>query len=415
MRRKQNACSKPIGAIYLENYDAGSGGKHTFQQIVMDSLIAFMQLKELDYPQVIITGRRIVRYPRLNDTNMELSFWEIVGMRIYCFIHKLKIFSRFIMLRNYDRHMLEALPIEYILARRNISFVMCLSQLSFPLSVPYSLVVWDLAHLTHPWLPEMNRIGEWSYRDESLRVSIKRSAHILTGAVEHKNEIVRNYGVSPNKIHVCPFPIKSDIQILNSNDWKDEVKKRSNLLIYPAQLWPHKNHLTLINSLPEILRNQPDLKVLLVGGNRANVQKALKKKIHELNLSEVVKLTGFIPRKELQNLFTSARYLVFPSLLGPDNLPPLEAVAHGVPHILLADIQGSRELYGEAFIYFDPWDSSSIANAMIKVVDKDSPSQLQLSARSKLIKRSSGDQYAKQLIETWKSLEKMAKVGTVGN
>ena len=63
--------------------------------------------------------------------------------------------------------------------------------------------------------------------------------------------------------------------------------------------------------------------------------------------------------------------MVFPSLFGPDNLPPLEAIAHGCP-AMVADIPGAREQLGSAVSYFQPFSELKLAEQMLLQLETSS-------------------------------------------
>jgi hypothetical protein len=65
--------------------------------------------------------------------------------------------------------------------------------------------------------------------------------------------------------------------------------------------------------------------------------------------------------------------MIFPSLLGPDNLPPLEAMVHGIPNIAISELSGTRDLHGEAFEYFDPMDLDSLVSVIRRLLTQTFP------------------------------------------
>lgn len=61
-------------------------------------------------------------------------------------------------------------------------------------------------------------------------------------------------------------------------------------------------------------------------------------------------------------------FLVFPSLLGPTNMPPLEARVLGCP-VLCSDFLGHREQLGDGALYFNPENEDEIVKSMLIVLD----------------------------------------------
>ena len=64
---------------------------------------------------------------------------------------------------------------------------------------------------------------------------------------------------------------------------------------------------------------------------------------------------GHVDTGELKFLYSNALALVFPSLLGPNNFPPLEAMYNGCP-VIVSNLEGHKEQLGSSALYFDPFD-----------------------------------------------------------
>ena len=85
--------------------------------------------------------------------------------------------------------------------------------------------------------------------------------------------------------------------------------------------------------------------------------------IAQHGLQDRVILTGFVPDDDLVFLYSRAVALVLPSLMEGFGLPAVEAMACGTP--VVSSRAGSLpEVIGDAGVYFDPTDVSSIAAAI---------------------------------------------------
>src|SRR5438270_763372 len=92
------------------------------------------------------------------------------------------------------------------------------------------------------------RLG-WESREQTYREVLPRASFVLTGTNAGKNEIARYYGVNPNNVVVVPLPapeyVREDYQD-SIIDIREKYGIRGDFLIYPAQFWPHKNHVNLL-------------------------------------------------------------------------------------------------------------------------------------------------------------------------
>jgi glycosyltransferase involved in cell wall biosynthesis len=231
-------------------------------------------------------------------------------------------------------------------------------------TVPYIATVWDLAHRVHPYFPEVSVTGwRWEDRENRYRTLLLRAACIVTGTGAGKEEIIKYYQVPDHLVKVVPFPIPSFF-LHRAKDLLVPANKVSQIqgryLFYPAQFWPHKNHVGLLLAL-KIMREKygMDLKLVLTGSDLGNLE-YVRGKIRELNMDDQVTILGFVDKDVLVDLYKNAFALVFPTFFGPDNLPPLEAFAMGCP-VIASAVSGAQEQLGDAAILFDPKDPEEIA------------------------------------------------------
>jgi glycosyltransferase involved in cell wall biosynthesis len=100
---------------------------------------------------------------------------------------------------------------------------------------------------------------------------------------------------------------------------------------------------------------------VFVGSDWGNLD-YVRKLAGELGLTEQVHFKGFVPREELIALYRNAEALVYPSMFGPENLPPLEAFALGCP-VVAARVSSAEQL-GEAALIVDETDERAFAAAL---------------------------------------------------
>lgn len=82
---------------------------------------------------------------------------------------------------------------------------------------------------------------------------------------------------------------------------------------------------------------------------------------------ELVLITDFVDDKELDNLYKNAALFVFPSLSEGFGLPPLEAMARGVP-VVSSNATSLPEILGDAALYFNPLDINDMAEKIKKAL-----------------------------------------------
>jgi glycosyltransferase involved in cell wall biosynthesis len=256
-----------------------------------------------------------------------------------------------------------------ILHRENIDLLWILRPYELNITIPYVFTVWDLGHRILPYFPEMN-LGnrEWSHREQLYKSMLYRAAYIITGNETGKKEILANYPVSPDKIKIIPFPL-SGFCFQNIQPEKPNKIKQP-FVFYPAQFWAHKNHVAIVEAIAW-LRDMKDVTIncYFVGSDHGN-QRYIENIIKKYHLENQIFVLGFVPLPELIWLYKNALAMVYVSLLGPNNLPPLEAVALGCP-LILSNIPGHLEQMRDVCLAVDATNSTNIGEAVLSLY-KDS-------------------------------------------
>jgi len=245
------------------------------------------------------------------------------------------------------------------------------------LEIPYITVVWDLQHRRQPYFPEVSDDGKWAYRERWMSTFLRRASLVIAGTEVGREEIERFYGVHPERIKLLPHPTPTFVERARPSSSEGRVVE-GEYLFYPAQFWPHKNHVNLLQAL-RLLRDQGlDLSLVLTGSDKGNLP-FVRDVAERLGLTPHVRSLGFVPNEQLVSLYRHATALTYVTFFGPENLPPLEAFAAGCP-VVASDVAGAREQLGDAALLVDPCRPDEIA-AAIKAVHSDRP------LREKLIER----------------------------
>lgn len=259
--------------------------------------------------------------------------------------------------------------LNYFCKKYNIDIIWYINLYYEETNCPYIVTTWDLQHRLQPYFPELIYTGwPWRFRESFYKNSLPGAAYIFAGNEEFKSQITRFYGISDDRIIVNPlftsdfyFETESSIQI---NDY-------GKYIFYPAQFWPHKNHIRLLYAMKKL---DNEYKLILTGSDKGNLE-YIKTKINELDLQDRVIYKGFVSDSELKQLYKFAHALVFPSYFGPDNIPPLEAMAMKCP-VIYSDVPGHKEQLKDCALYFDPNSEDEIVKQVLKLEDQGYRNQL---------------------------------------
>lgn len=136
------------------------------------------------------------------------------------------------------------------------------------------------------------------------------------------------------------------------------------LILFVGVLYKHKNAITLVNAMPEILKNNPDVKLLIIGGG--DQYNEIRNRVHELELEESVLMGGFI--EDVTPFYSAADLFVLPSTNEGFGLVFLEAMACGLP-IAASNCSSCPEAVGDAGLLFDPKSSKDVAAKIIELMN----------------------------------------------
>ena len=230
--------------------------------------------------------------------------------------------------------------------------------------IPYVFTVWDLGHRDLPGFPEVWSRSVWIGRDNIYSMGTGRASFVFVDSKLTGIKLEDNYGVEPwrwREIGLLPnFAIGDTV----------ETDIQTPYLFYPALQWPHKNHVTLFEAFAVLLQEFPDLKLVLSGG-RWKRRNGLANLASRLGIDESLINLGFVSRNKLRSVISGSEALVMPSLLGPTNIPPLEALEMGVP-VVVSDVHDFGEDINQSLIRVPALDSSAWVAALKKVLTSDS-------------------------------------------
>jgi glycosyltransferase involved in cell wall biosynthesis len=233
--------------------------------------------------------------------------------------------------------------------------------------IPYIYTLWDLAHFNSYTFPEFSMDGNFEYRKKVHDFLPHKALAIFAESESGKKQCEKYLNINQERIKVVPlFP--SGVVSPDCIPKKPEKMKGDEFFIhYSAQYWAHKNHYNLLEAMGIILKTFPKLKLVLTGSDKGN-KEHIKKIITDLKLENSVIDLGFISIEELRWLYENSQGLVMPTLLGPTNMPPLEAATLGCP-VACTDLPGHIEQVGDYGYYFNGIEPSDIADKTIAMIN----------------------------------------------
>jgi glycosyltransferase involved in cell wall biosynthesis len=230
-----------------------------------------------------------------------------------------------------------------------------------PLSVPgrYIVSVNDVTVFSpHFRLPR--------YRKAGFRRLLSRAVHgsetVVTISETVKDDLVREFGLPPGKIRVIYPWVKEIFFGPPGDDPLPGPLQGKDYILYVGLRIAHKNVEGVLRAFLLLLTDFPELRLVVAGGRYTTPDMVDRWKSDPRLMDRLIEITDPTD-EEIVRLFSGTKAFVFPSFAEGFGLPPLEAMASGVP-VVCSDIPVFREVYGDAVLYVDPNRPESIAAAV---------------------------------------------------
>jgi glycosyltransferase involved in cell wall biosynthesis len=191
----------------------------------------------------------------------------------------------------------------------------------------------------------------------------KTSKHIITPSQFTADDVIAFTGISPDKVTVTYEA--ADIEVGAMATYEHPFKQ---YLLYVGQQSDYKNIKRLAAAHQRLIKKYPDLGLILVG--RKNASATTNERYFQSKGYKNILFTDFIPDTQRDWLYTNAAAYVFPSLMEGFGLPGLEAMGYGAP-VISSNATCLPEIYGDAAHYFNPNDTTDMAQSIDDVLSND--------------------------------------------
>jgi len=270
------------------------------------------------------------------------------------------------------------------------------------LSYPTLVTIHDLMPLSLHNFFQGRSLPVQIYARQFIRYTLKRclktSRVILADSHQTKNDIVELRLTEEQKIKVVYPSICIPITSYSGgNSHEQPLKKVDFRILSVGQTRPQKNWWNLIRAFRILRDRMGKCSLALVSSDDRNL-KSIKALITELKFEPTeVKILGYQTQEQLVSLYKSVDVFVFPSLYEGFGLPPLEAMACGVP--VVASNRGALpEVLGDAALYINPEDVEDIAKGMQKVLEDAALRNTLIQRGYEQVKKYSWERAARQVL-----------------
>lgn len=228
-----------------------------------------------------------------------------------------------------------------------------------------------------PTVVSAHGIEVWGHLDGTLGSALKQATGLLPVSQFTANVLQKEGEISASRIRVVPNTFREDLFSLGPKSptllERYGLKANQPVLLTVARLAAserYKGQDQIIQALPTLLREMPDLRYLI--GGRGDDEARLRQVAADLGVAHAVLFTGFIPEAELADHYRLADLYVMPSTGEGFGIVYLESLACGRP-CLAGNVDASSEALdgGRLGFVVDPRDPPAIANAIQRFYRRD--------------------------------------------
>jgi glycosyltransferase involved in cell wall biosynthesis len=262
-------------------------------------------------------------------------------------------------------------PSDGVVERSGAQLMHFTFQLGFRTGLPSIYQPHDLQHVH---LPSMFSPTERALREKWYGSLCRQASMVAVTSTWVQRDVMAHFGLSEQIVKVVPLaPIVGEYEQLPAADLKllaSRLGLPPAFIFYPAQTWPHKNHLGLLKALA-LLRDRDGLVVPLVSSGRLGEYfPVIRRSVDELGLEGQVTWLGFVPTGDLAGLYRLARAVVIPTRFEAASGPLWDAFLAGTP-AACSMVTSLPAQAGDAALLFDQERPEEIAEAIRRLWTND--------------------------------------------
>lgn len=264
------------------------------------------------------------------------------------------------------------------------------------LKTPAVVTIHDLVYRLYPetFIP-----GKRLFARAFVPASIRRADHCIAVSDSTRSDLLRHEEVSEGEVSVTHLGVRHDVYYRRSSEEIARVVGKYGIrrpyVLFVGMIEPRKNLDTVVKAFDAVvrghisghsrensgedsgkssvehtrenIRRQTLGHSLVIAGSRGTAYDELCRLIAKRGLGERITFAGFVADNDLPALYSGASAFIFPSLYEGFGIPPLEAIACGVP-VITSTASSLPEVVGNAGLLVDPLDETALAQAMARVL-----------------------------------------------
>lgn len=205
-----------------------------------------------------------------------------------------------------------------------------------------------------------------------VEFSVEKADKIIAVSGHTKNDLINLFNAKAEKIEVIYEGVDENFRPVKTPESLKEIKHKYNLpekfILFVGTIEPRKNIKRLIEAFYDLTKNRKMEHSLVIAGGKGWHYDDVFNTVEKLKLGKKIIFTDYVRGSELPLLYNAADLFVYPSLYEGFGLPPLEAMACGVP-VVTSNTSSLPEVVGDAAVLVDPADVQTMAEAIKQTLE----------------------------------------------
>jgi len=239
----------------------------------------------------------------------------------------------------------------------------------FSSKIPTVVTIYDISCFKHPETHPKERVA---WHREYLPRALREAKHIIAISEFTKREVCEYFDVSPEKITVTYLGASQGFTPRKESEITKVVQKYNVTpgfyFLAVGTLEPRKNLRTHISAYATLRNTFKEKYPLVIAGYKGWGGAESFPLLEKLQREGYVRLLGYVPQEDLPYIYNGAISLLYPSIYEGFGLPPLEAMASGIP-VAVSNRASLPEVVGDSGVLLDPVNVDAWANTMEQLVE----------------------------------------------
>jgi glycosyltransferase involved in cell wall biosynthesis len=236
---------------------------------------------------------------------------------------------------------------------------------------PTVVTVFDLSFLLYPAaFKATNRC----YLRLMTRISTRRAGHVIAISECTRQAVIAKLGIPADRVQTIYCGVDPSFRPLSSAEAKAFRQQKGlpeRFILFLGTIEPRKNVSRLVEAFAMLrvaYTQAASPPHLVIAGGRGWLSDPVFARIEELGVQDRVHVVGYVPEEEKRLWYGASTCFCYPSLYEGFGLPPLEAMACGIP-VIASNVSSLPEVVGEAGLTVPPQDSRALSKALSRALE----------------------------------------------